>query len=68
MTRQAEDLRTCPACNREIENAEMVWTYDRYGIPWQKVCPRCEERTKREILAFVFDPTFAGESLEAEEY
>jgi len=46
----------------------MVWTHDRYGNPWKKVCHRCEDKVSRAIGEWEFDPADAGESMEADDY
>ena len=57
-------MRNCSGCDKDKPEDEFVWTYDRYGNPWKKVCHGCEDKTSNEIASFVFDPTAAGESLE----
>lgn len=38
-----EDIRICPACGREHQREEMLFTYDCHGIPFRLVCYRCYE-------------------------
>jgi hypothetical protein len=59
-----QDLRKCPNCDRLVDNADMVWVNDRYGIPYKKVCPECIQEVEDEIGGWEFDPDFAGERLE----
>jgi len=63
-----QETRICPECNRQVSRDRMKWTHDRYGNPWKKVCPRCKKRVEQEISDFQFDPRYAGEHLEPEEW
>jgi len=58
------DTRECSECRRERPSHDFEWTYDRYGIPWRKVCYRCVPKAEAEIAGWIFDPADAGESLE----
>jgi hypothetical protein len=63
-----EDMRKCQECGAWRPSSEFVWTHDRYGNPWKKVCGGCYEKVSREIAEFKFDPGEAGEALEPEDY
>lgn len=54
----------CPACAEDAPRYQLEWTYDRYGIPYKKVCRKCYDRVQAKIGEFVHDPTYAGEELE----
>jgi hypothetical protein len=60
-------MRVCPECERELPEKDFIWTSDRYGNPWRKVCSDCGEKVRAEIMGWVLDPADAGERLEPEE-
>jgi hypothetical protein len=64
----AETTRHCFECDQDKPCGEFAWTHDRYGNPWRKVCMQCFDRVQDEISKFVFDASYAGESLEPEDY
>lgn len=57
----------CPECKR-TGHFPLAWTYDRYGIPYKKVCLSCYEPTQDRISEWEFSPSDAGEHLEEEDY
>jgi hypothetical protein len=50
----------CMNCGIE---ADLIWVNDPYGIPYAKVCYKCEEQVSAEIAGYEFDETYAGEHL-----
>lgn len=59
-----EDMSICQNCHKPTPSSEMLWTYDRYHIPFQKVCSDCYEEVDAQIKEWIFDEGYAGESLE----
>lgn len=39
-----EDLRNCPACDRETERQDMIYTRDCHGITYRLVCHDCYDK------------------------
>ena len=67
----ADDLdepRRCPECEKVKPADVFSWTHDRYGIPWKKVCDTCYDRVEAAIQEYEFDPSYAGEALEPDDY
>lgn len=54
----------CPECHKKIDLMEKQWTYDRYGIPWKKVCPDCYDEVQERIDRYEYDFLDAGEYLD----
>ena len=59
-----DDKRLCSECKVTHPESRFLWTHDRYGIPWRKVCDGCFEKVEEQIAGFVFDEGDAGESLD----
>lgn len=60
----SDNMQRCGVCSKELPASDLFWVYDRYGIPYKKVCDDCYKQTEKEISGFVFDPGYAGEQLE----
>ena len=66
MVKQKESLemKYCDECRKEHPANEFYWVYDRYRIPYKKVCGNCYKKVDKEIKQWVLDPYYAGECLE----
>lgn len=56
-------MSKCQCCRKEFEKSDLMWTYDRYGIPFKFVCSSCYDKEQNEISLYVHDFHDAGEYL-----
>jgi ssDNA-binding Zn-finger/Zn-ribbon topoisomerase 1 len=61
-------LRKCPHCRELVSEDDLTWVYDRYGIPYKKVCWDCYGEVGEEIGNYEYNYLDAGEYLEVEDY
>lgn len=56
-----ENTVRCQCCQEQKDREEMEWTYDRYGTPFKLVCWDCYDKVDKEIKAYMYDKSYAGE-------
>jgi NAD-dependent SIR2 family protein deacetylase len=59
-----DEVYLCQHCEKPVLRSNTTWTFDRYNIPFQKVCYDCFEEVDAQIKEWEFDPLYAGELLE----
>lgn len=64
------DLHACTHCRRLETSATTERRYDGYGIYVGRLCDECAAKDSRMQFGRTrqFDPDYAGESLEPEDY